>query len=127
MMYRMFPVMTLALAMFVGGPLLAAEDVKIKDSTLKSDIVVFAKNLVEVTIENSTLEGKDVGLKLDNNSKVSLTKGSVLKSPQLAVISAGEREVGTNARYSGTTGGAWTTPTSTLVGRLVKFSTQVNF
>jgi hypothetical protein len=33
----------------------------------------------------------------------------------------------TNTRYSGTTGGAWTTPTSTLVGRLVKFSAQVNF
>jgi hypothetical protein len=33
----------------------------------------------------------------------------------------------TNARYSGTTGGAWTSPTSTLVGRLVKFSAQVNF
>ena len=33
----------------------------------------------------------------------------------------------TNSRYSGTTGGAWTTPTSTLVGRLVKFSVQVNF
>ena len=33
----------------------------------------------------------------------------------------------TNSRYSGTSGGAWTTPTSTLVGRLVKFSAQVNF
>jgi hypothetical protein len=32
-----------------------------------------------------------------------------------------------NTRYSGTTGGAWTSPTSTLVGRLVKFSAQVNF
>jgi hypothetical protein len=28
MMYRMFPLMALALAMFVGGPLLAVEDVK---------------------------------------------------------------------------------------------------
>ena len=35
--------------------------------------------------------------------------------------------LGTNARYSGTSGGAWTSPTSTLVGRLVKFSAQVNF
>ena len=32
-----------------------------------------------------------------------------------------------NTRYSGTSGGAWTSPTSTLIGRLVKFSAQVNF
>jgi hypothetical protein len=32
-----------------------------------------------------------------------------------------------NTRYSGTTGGSWTSPQSTLVGRLVKFSAQVNF
>jgi hypothetical protein len=30
-------------------------------------------------------------------------------------------------RYSGTTGGSFLSPTSTLVGRLVKFSAQVNF
>ena len=32
-----------------------------------------------------------------------------------------------NTRYSGTNGGGWLTPQSTLVGRLIKFSTQVNF
>jgi hypothetical protein len=30
-------------------------------------------------------------------------------------------------RYSGTTGGSWLQPTSTLVGRLVKLSAQINF
>ena len=37
--------------------------------------------------------------------------------PVLSVIS----------RYSGTTGGSWLSPTNTLVGRLIKFSAQVNF
>jgi hypothetical protein len=32
-----------------------------------------------------------------------------------------------NGRYSGTTGGSWLFPTNTLVGRLIKFSAQVNF
>jgi hypothetical protein len=32
-----------------------------------------------------------------------------------------------NTRYSGANGGGWLTPQSTLVGRLIKFSTQVNF
>jgi carboxypeptidase family protein/TonB-dependent receptor-like protein len=32
-----------------------------------------------------------------------------------------------NTRYSGATGGSWLSPTSTLVGRLIKFSAQLNF
>jgi len=32
-----------------------------------------------------------------------------------------------NSRYSGTTGGSWLSPTTTLVGRLIKFSAQLNF
>jgi hypothetical protein len=35
--------------------------------------------------------------------------------------------LGVNTRYSGTTGGAWLRPTSTLVGRLLKFGVQFNF
>jgi hypothetical protein len=58
----------------------------IKNSKLTGDVAIESKGNTEVTIENSTIEGKDVGLKLDNNTKVSLTKGSVLKSPQLAAI-----------------------------------------
>ena len=32
-----------------------------------------------------------------------------------------------NQRYSGATGGAWLTPTSTLIGRLIKFGVQLDF
>jgi hypothetical protein len=35
--------------------------------------------------------------------------------------------LGLTTRYSGTTGGSFLSPTSTLVGRLVKFSAQINF
>jgi hypothetical protein len=35
--------------------------------------------------------------------------------------------LGVNTRYSGTTGGAWLRPTSTLVGRLVKLGVQLDF
>ena len=35
--------------------------------------------------------------------------------------------LGVITRYSGATGGSWLSPTTTLVGRLIKFSAQVNF
>jgi hypothetical protein len=35
--------------------------------------------------------------------------------------------LGVTTRYSGTTGGAWLRPTSTLVGRLFKFGVQFDF
>jgi LSD1 subclass zinc finger protein len=64
------------------GPLITGEincKVKIKDSTLKSDVVVLAKNLVEVTIENSTLEGKEAAVKLSMNSKLFGKKQAIIK------------------------------------------------
>ena len=35
--------------------------------------------------------------------------------------------LGVITRYSGATGGSWLSPTSTLVGRLIKVSAQINF
>jgi hypothetical protein len=66
---------------------------KIKNSKLSGDIVVDSKGNLDLTVENSTLEGKDVALKLDFNAKVNLTKGSVLKSPELAVAGATNTEI----------------------------------
>jgi hypothetical protein len=59
--------------------------IKIKNSTLKGDIVVRAKNLVEVSVENSVLEGKETAVKLEMNSKLFASKKSQLLSPDTAV------------------------------------------
>src|SRR5204863_7774072 len=70
-----------------SGTLIVAElncKLTIRDSKLTGDVVVESKGNLELTVENSTLEGKDVGLKLDVNAKVNLTKGTVLNSTELA-------------------------------------------
>jgi len=78
------------------GPLITGEvncKVKIKDSTLKSDVVVLAKNLVEVTIENSTLEGKEAAVKLSMNSKLFAKKKALLKGEEAAVVAGVNSEI----------------------------------
>jgi LSD1 subclass zinc finger protein len=79
------------------GPLVTGEvncKVKIKDSTLKSaDIVVLAKNLVEITIENSTLEGKEAAVKLVMNSKLFAKKNAVLKGEEAAILAGVNSEI----------------------------------
>jgi len=78
------------------GPLITGEvncKVKIKDSTLKSDVVVLAKNLVEVTIENSTLEGKEAAVKLSMNSKLFAKKKAFLKGEEAAIVAGINSEI----------------------------------
>lgn len=68
--------------------------IKIKNSKLKGDLVVDAKNLVEVTLENSTLEGREAAVRLGMNSKVFATKKSVLKGEDAGIV------VGINSEVS---------------------------
>jgi hypothetical protein len=78
------------------GPLITGEvncKVKIKDSTLKSDVVVLAKNLVEVTVENSTLEGKEAAVKLSMNSKLFGKKKAILKGEEAAIVAGVNSEI----------------------------------
>ena len=53
--------------------------IHIKDSKLKGTVVISAKNLVEVTLENSTLYGTDTAIQFDMNSKVLAKQHSLLK------------------------------------------------
>jgi LSD1 subclass zinc finger protein len=78
------------------GPLITAEStckVKIKDSTLKSDVVILAKNLAEITVENSTLEGKEAAVKLVMNSKLFAKKKAVIKGQETAVLAGVNSEI----------------------------------
>lgn len=59
--------------------------IRIKDCTLKGDIVVAAKNLVEVTVENSTLEGKQTAVRLEMNSKLEAKKQSHFKAEEAGI------------------------------------------
>lgn len=59
--------------------------IRIKDSKLKGDVVVQGKNLVEITLENSTIEGAEAAVKLGMNSKVYARKNSLVKGGEVAV------------------------------------------
>ncbi len=78
------------------GPLITGDincKVKIKDSKLKSDVVVLAKNLVEVTVENSTLEGKETAVKLGMNSKLFGKKNAIFKGEEAGVVAGVNSEI----------------------------------
>ncbi len=59
--------------------------VRIKNSKLKADTIVLAKNLVEIHVENSTLEGKEAAVQLGMNSKLFVTKQSTLRGGEAGV------------------------------------------
>jgi len=78
------------------GPLITGDincKLKIKDSKLKSDVVVAAKNLVELTVENSTLEGKEAAVRLGMNSKVFARKQSILRGEESGILGGVNTEV----------------------------------
>ncbi|HET9959879.1 MAG TPA: hypothetical protein VFQ61_35550 [Polyangiaceae bacterium] len=67
--------------------------IRIRDSKLKGDVVVDAKNLVEVTVENSTLEGKQAAIQSRMNSKIRLTKQSQLRAQEAAILAGLNTEI----------------------------------
>jgi hypothetical protein len=67
--------------------------IKIKDSTLKADVVVLAKNLVEISVENSRLEGKEAAVKLGMNSKLFASRNTSLKGEESGVAGGINSEV----------------------------------
>lgn len=79
-----------------SGTLITGEvncKIKIKNSKLKADVVAHGKNLVEITVENSTLEGKENAVKLGTNSKLFARAGSVLKGEEAGVVAGINSEV----------------------------------
>lgn len=57
----------------------------IRDSQLSADVVVDAKNLANITIENSTIEGADVAIQAGMNTRIAAGAGSVLRGREAAV------------------------------------------
>lgn len=97
----------------------------IKDCQLTGDVVVEAEHLIEVTIENSTLVGRDAALKLGSNSKVKATRNSVIRGREAGILGGLNLEVSlTDSRAEGEEVGIRTesnlkldTKNSTLVGK----------
>lgn len=72
------------------GPLITGNvncRILIKNSTLKSDVIVRAKNLTEVTIENSTLEATRVAVELEMNATMLAKAKSRIVGKEAAVES----------------------------------------
>lgn len=97
------------------GPVVTAGTlckVTIRDSTLKSDVVVRADNLADVTLEDSTLIGRSIAVELGTNAKLHVTGKSELQGDQAAI------EAGVNAEITQEGG--------TLRGKEAALHTEVN-
>ncbi len=90
-----------------SGTLITGEvncKIKIKNSTLKGDVVVLAKNLVELTLENSTIEGKEAAVKVEMNSKIFATQKSVIKGGEAGILAKLNTDVSlTDSKVEGQT------------------------
>ncbi len=75
---------------FVGSGTLITGDVNckltIKDSELTADVIVLAKNVVEVTVENSRLNGRETAIKSEMNTKIRVTKQSRLTGKEAGIV-----------------------------------------
>jgi DNA-directed RNA polymerase subunit RPC12/RpoP len=66
---------------------------KIKDCKLKGDVVILAKNLVDITLENSELVGKTAAVRIEMNSKLSATAKTSMKGQEAGIVAGMNAEL----------------------------------
>jgi len=99
-----------------SGTLITADincKVRIKNSTLKADVILRASNLATIELENSTLIGKEAAVLLGMNSKLFARGKSTLRGEESAV------QAGVNAEL--------TLDDSTVEANEAAVRTEVNF
>ncbi len=57
----------------------------IQNSRLKADVIVLAKNVVEIELIDSILEGNDVAIKTDSNAKIRATGKTTIRGKSAAI------------------------------------------
>jgi DNA-directed RNA polymerase subunit RPC12/RpoP len=79
-----------------SGTLITGEvncKLRIKDCKLKGDVVILAKNLVDITLENSELSGKAAAVRIEMNSKLSATGKTSIKGEEAGIAAGMNAEV----------------------------------
>ena len=66
---------------------------RIKDCKLKGDVVILAKNLVDIALENSELTGKTAAVRIEMNSKLSATGKTSIKGEEAGIIAGMNAQV----------------------------------
>ncbi|MBN1610203.1 MAG: hypothetical protein JW940_26485 [Polyangiaceae bacterium] len=66
---------------------------RIKDCKLKGDVVILAKNLVDITLENSELTGKAAAVRIEMNSKLSATGKTSMRGEEAAILAGMNAQV----------------------------------